>query len=379
MNRTLALSLAATGLAAGATAQAADLTVMTRNQYLGGNIAPLIATAGTDQFNDAVIATLTQIAANRAEDRLDALAQEILGRRPDLVGLQEVWEFVCVPVPGLPLPPGVGCDDPAIRDAFNDHLGLTLAALGGAYEAVAQVTNLDLQAFGPYPGIPFEVNGVPAFLRVKDRDVILAASGHAASAAPVNFGCQAQFVSDDGCNFELAVELALIGRIERGFVAVDVTVDGQPVRFVNTHLETRDPPLPAIVQAVQMNELLTRVLLGTPPDRRLVVVGDFNSDPGEAADPLATPYMQARMAGLHDAWLLRPGSVAGLTCCQAADLRNTPSLLSQRIDHVFLREMPWRVKQARTLGATVNERLSPPGLGLWPSDHAAVAADLEYR
>lgn len=379
MNRTLALSLAATGLAVGATAQAADITVMTRNQYLGGDIAPLVATAGTDQFNAAVIATLTQIAANRAEDRLDALAQEILGRKPDLVGLQEVWEFVCVPVPGLPLPAGVGCDDPMIRDAFNDHLGLTLAALGGEYQAVAQVTNLDLQSFGPFPGIPFDVNGVPAFLRVKDRDVILAASEHAGSAVPVNFGCEPQFVSDDGCNFEIVVELALIGRIERGFVAVDVTVDGQPVRFVNTHLETRDPPLPAIVQAVQMNELLTRVLLGTPPGRRLVLVGDFNSDPGEVPDPLPTPYMQARMAGLHDAWLLRPGNVAGLTCCQAADLRNTPSTLSQRIDHVFLREMPARVKQARTLGATVNDRLSPPGRGLWPSDHAAVAADLDYR
>lgn len=379
MNRMLVLSLAAAGLTVGAAASAADITVMTRNQYLGGDIGPLIATAGTDQFNDAVIATLRQIAGNRATARLDSLAGEILERRPDLVGLQEVWEFVCVPYPGLSLPPGTGCDDPLIRDAFNDHLGLTLDALSGRYEAVAQVTNLDLQAFGPYPGIPFVVNGVPAFLRVKDRDVILAASAWAAGATPVDFGCQAQFVSDDGCNFELAVELALIGRIERGFVGVDVTVDGAPYRFVNTHLETRDPPLPAVVQAVQMNELLTRVLAGTPPTRSLVVVGDFNSDPGEAPDPLPTPYMQARGAGLFDAWLLRPGEVAGLTCCQAADLRNTPSRLSQRIDHMFLREMPARVRRARTLGATVDDRLSPPGLGLWPSDHAAVAAELEYR
>lgn len=379
MNRTLILSLAAAGLTVGAAASAADITVMTRNQYLGADIGPLIATAGTDGFNDAVIATLTQIAANRAPERLDALAREILDRGPQLVGLQEVWEFTCLPAPGLPLPPGFGCDDPQIRGAFNDHLGLTLTALGGRYAAVAQVTNLDLQSFGVYPGIPFVVNGVPAFLQVRDRDVILASSGVAGSATPVNFGCAAPFVSDDGCNFQFAVELALIGRIERGFVGVDVTVDGQRYRFVNTHLEVRDAPIPPVVQAVQMQELLARIAVTTPADRTLILAGDFNSDPGEAADPYPTPYLQARAAGFADAWLLRPGNVAGLTCCQAADLRNTPSWLSQRIDHLFLGTMPSRVKQVRTLGATVSERLAPPGRGLWPSDHAAVVADLTYR
>lgn len=379
MNRMLILSLAAAGLTVGAAAPAADITVMTRNQYLGGDIGPLIATAGTEQFNDAVIATLTQIAANRAPERLDALAREILEREPQLVGLQEVWEFTCLPVPDLPLPPGYGCDDPSIRDAFNDHLGLTLAALGGRYEAVAKVTNLDLQSFGIHPGIPFFVNGVPAFLRVRDRDVILAASEVAGSATRVDFGCAPELVSDDGCNFQVVVELDLIGRIERGFVGVDVTVDQGRYRFINTHLETRDPPLPAIVQALQMQELLGRIAATMPPDRRLILVGDFNSDPGEAPDPLPTPYMQAHAAGFADAWLLRPGNVAGLTCCQAADLANTSSQLSQRIDHLFLGAMPARVKQVRTLGATVGDRLSPPGRGLWPSDHAAVVADLAYR
>ena len=379
MKRFLIPSLAAAGLAVGAAASAADITVMTRNQYLGGDIGPLIATAGTDQFNDAVIATLAQFAANRAPERLDTLAREILERKPELVGLQEVWEFVCVPVPGLPLPPGFGCDDPLIRGAFNDHLDLTLAALGGRYEAVAQVTNLDLQVFDVYPGIPFFVNGVPAFLQVKDRDVILAASEVAASATPVNFFCEPQFVSDDGCNFQFVVDLAPIGRIERGFVGVDVTVDGKPYRFINTHLEFRDAVIPAIVQAVQMQELLGRIAATTPPDRRVILVGDFNSDPGDVPDPFPTPYMQARYAGFADAWLLRPGNVAGLTCCQAPDLRNTPSLLSQRVDHLFLGAMPSRVKQVRTLGATVNTRLAPPGRGLWLSDHAAVVAELEYR
>jgi len=386
MKMQLVTSLTTFGLAWAASAAAGDIQVMTQNQYLGGNIAPLIATAGTEDFNDAVVAALRQVAASRAPERMRVLAREILERKPHLVGLQEVWKFACLPAG--PTPAGYGCDDPSIRDAFNDHLDLMRTALGSAYDDVAQVTNLDLQSFDVYPGIPFFINGVPAFLQVTDRDVIFARSDVAGSAVPVDFACAPDGMggtleSDDGCNYGIVVELALIGRIERGYVGVDVTVNGMPYRFVNTHLETRDPPLPAEVQAAQMFELIGQVL-PTPQLRRLIVVGDFNSDPAEPASTLPTPYWLAVTpypygAGLLDSWVLRPGNVAGLTCCQREDLRNLPSLLSQRIDHIFLREMPSRVKDARVLGAAASYRLMPHGRGLWPSDHAAVAATLFYR
>lgn len=382
MNKLLHTTIGAVLLAWGSAAAAAEIDVMTQNQYIGADIGPLITTAGTPAFNDAVVAILQQIAANRAPERLKKLALEIRLRNPHLVGLQEVWKLECVPVPDLPLPPGVGCDDPSIRGAFNDHLTGTTAALkalGADYAVVAKVTDLNLQSFGPYPGIPFYINGVPAFVRVTDRDVILARRDVARSAKPVDFGCDADLVSDDGCNFQFVVDLPPIGRIERGFVAVDVTVNGKPYRFVNAHLETRDPPLPAIVQAVQMQELLTRMLSGTPAQRKLILVGDFNSDPNEPADPYPTPYMQAYGAGLYDTWLLRPFETPGYTCCQAEDLRNLPSSLSQRIDHVFTREMPWRVEQSWVLGNTILWRLTPQGLGLWPSDHGAVVTGLRYR
>ena len=318
-----------------------------------------------------------QVAASRTPERIKALAGEVLDRRPEFAGMQEIWQFQCVPVPDLQLQPGYGCDDPSIRAAFNDHLELTRAALGNAYVDVAQVTNLNLQSFGPYPGIPFEINGAPAFLRVMDRDVIFARSDVAPGVVPVDFDC-APRVSDDGCNYEVVLDLPLIGRVERGYVAVDVTVNGRVYRFVNAHLETRDPPIPAEVQALQMDELLGKLVLTTPA-RKLILVGDFNSDPGEPESLLPTPYMLAGAYGFYDGWLLRPGSVAGLTCCQAADLLNRPSFLSQRIDHIFLREMPSKVKDARVVGATANYRLEPPGRGLWPSDHGAVVATLQFR
>lgn len=385
MKNILRVSLTTALLAWGGLAAAADIQVMTQNQYLGGDIGPVIATAGTGQFNAAVVAALQQVSASRTPERIQALAREILERKPHLVGLQEVWSFVCLPA--APTPPGYGCDDPSIRNAFNDHLTRTMTALGGAYGNVAQVTNLDLQSFGPYPGIPFLINEVPAFLRVTDRDVILARSegGVAASADPVDFGCASDGqggtrISDHGCNFQFVVDLAPIGRIERGYVGVDVTVNGRAVRFVNTHLETRDGPIPPIVQAAQMAELLGQVAT-TPAEKTLILAGDFNADPADTwpASGVPTPYWMAVGLGFFDVWALRPGNVAGLTCCQRSDLRNMPSLLSQRIDHLFVRGMPARVKDARVLGGTANYRLMPHGRGLWPSDHAAVAATLYYR
>jgi len=385
MKNILRASLTTTLLAWGGLAVAGDIQVMTQNQYLGGDIAPVIVTAGTPYFDYAVVTALQQVSASRTPERIQALAREILERKPHLVGLQEVWSFVCLPAG--PTPPGYGCDDPSIRNAFNDHLDLTMVALGGAYQDVAQVTNLDLQSFGPYPGIPFLINEVPAFLQVTDRDVILARNegGVATSAVPVDFACRqdgqgATLASDDGCNYQVVVDLAPIGRIERGYVGVDVTVNGRAVRFVNTHLETRDGPIPPIVQAAQMAELLQQVAT-TSTAKTLILAGDFNSDPAESwpADDVPTPYWMAVGFGLYDVWALRPGNVAGLTCCQRADLRNMPSQLSQRIDHLFVREWPARVKDARVLGGTANYKLMPHGRGLWPSDHAAVAATLYYR
>jgi len=45
---------------------------------------------------------------------------------------------------------------------------------------------------------------------------------------------------------------------------------------------------------------------------------------------------------------------------------------------IFSTEVPNKVKKARVLGAKVSSKTSPPGHGLWPSDHGSVAAELEF-
>ena len=301
----------------------------------------------------------------------------------------------------VPVPLGFGCTDPSIAGAFNDHLSGTLAALaaqGADYHAVATVENLDLrdvQVPGLPPGVPFEINGVPALLVALDRDVILARD-HDVSASPAIFPCARPSVN--GCNYQAFAQATTpVGSlaIERGFVAVDARVDDTDHRFVNTHLEVHDldptNPLSSFFQAAQAAELIQTLALTTPGDRTLILVGDINSSPDHLGVPgplplptpfdqgIVTPYLQFVLSGYADIWTLGPAAAAdGFTCCQASDLSNATSQLDERIDMIFAGELPTAVKDAEVVGDQVKDKTPPPGPALWPSDHAAVEAEFAF-
>ena len=379
-------SLVAAGMTAVPAASAADIEVMTQNQYLGADIAPLVEPGLTPpEFFDRLAIALQQVAANKPQERFVALAAEIAARRPHLVGMQEVYAFECTP-----LTPTNGCLIPVVVAATNDHLAGTLAALDGDYYAVAMVKNLDVDL--PLVLAP----DVVVSIRVVDRDVILARSDVA--AAPLPLPCPRP--SADGCNYQAVAPVPSLGiNVERGYVAAQAMVDGRPYLFVNTHLETREPV--SFFQAAQAIELVEVIEALKQAGPTVLVVGDFNSaandplyvpngpdapppppwlDDGEGNwIPLPNPYVQLTAALMRDVWLDRPGNVPGLTCCQAADLSNHRSQLYERVDLIWSSVLPWKVKQARVEGDTVNTKTLPPGLGLWPSDHGAVAATLQFH
>lgn len=407
MKSTLSIGIGAALIGASALAATHEIDVMTQNQYLGADLTPALNAATAQPFDDAaaaafnaaVVGVLRTIAANRPAQRVEALAEQIERRRPDVVGLQEAYEFACLPDPGAREVPGKGCDDPSIKAAFTDHLQDTAAALRGKYVVAGKVTNLKIDV------IPFTINGVTAILAFADRDAILVRKGLPAKwvdFGPTGTGTCAK-PSDQGCNYltspdELSTPLGPI-KIERGFLAVDLRVKGRDYRVFNTHLEQRllAPGLDAtrLLQVGQAWELAGAALGTWNGGKTVIVVGDLNSAPVDTIPvppypaylpwapslPVAPPYWIFAGNGFTDAWTLRHGNRhdEGFTCCQAEDLRNRKSQLYERIDIIFSLTRPSQVIEMKVLGERMGDKTRPPGHGgLWPADHAAVAAELHF-
>jgi len=352
-----------------------EIEVATLNQYIGADLSSVF-NASPDKFNDALVSVLQQIAASDFPARALEQGQMLAKRSPEIIGLQEVLDLSCL---------GDGCNDPSIAKAFVNHLPLTLDALsqhGVTYEEAASVKNFDL------PGIPFNINGLPARLFAVDRDVLLSREDVAIvdwSAYGVPGLCPKP--SEDGCNYQTVTSAdtpfgTLV--IERGFVAVDATVGKRMYRIFNTHLEISgvDTGIPEFTffQAAQAYELIQTISASTPYDVSVIVLGDINSSPDHAdIAGIITPYHQFLDSGFYDVWELRPGKVKGHTCCQQEDLGSQQALLTERIDMIFTWDMPDKVHQVRVLGDKVSTKTHPPGLGLWSTDHGGIAALLQFR
>ena len=380
-------AIAATTLLLSAAAFAgskADIHVMTQNQYLGADLGPIIGAGTPDAVNAAMIQALIEVSNNNYPERVQALTESILAKKPHLVALQEVFAFNCLDPYGT-----AQCG--LFANAFNDHLALTMAALGDQYTIAAEIQNLTLAPPAlPLPGIPLflDPTSPPVFIQVIDRDVILARSD--VLAVPVEFDCLRP--SLDGCNYNAVAPVSVAGipiNIERGFVGVDATIGGADYRFINTHLEVKllgGNLATAILQPAQATELWLAILDTFDPQKRLLVAGDFNSSPADVS-PIGVPTAYQQLANgvlinenplpfkLADTWKLRPGKPAGFTCCELADLSNAPSQHEERIDIVFALPSPGGKVKANVLNADVDDKTAS---GLWPSDHASLSAELTY-
>jgi endonuclease/exonuclease/phosphatase family metal-dependent hydrolase len=150
--------------------------------------------------------------------------------------------------------------------------------------------------------------------------------------------------------------------VRRGWVAVDVKIRGSSFRLVNTHLDGDCLPFTPAFQRAQAQELLAGP---ASTDLPLLLMGDLNSP----ADGTGVTYNDLLAAGFSDAWS-EVGAGVGLTCCQDAKLLNPLSALYTRIDVVLFRG-PLSPLGAHIVGDDPAARTPS---GLWPSDHAGVAA-----
>jgi endonuclease/exonuclease/phosphatase family metal-dependent hydrolase len=147
---------------------------------------------------------------------------------------------------------------------------------------------------------------------------------------------------------------------------VDVSSRGETFHYVCTHLEEETAPA---IQLAQAHELLA----GLDPKTPVMVVGDFNADPLHRNGTVT--YDALTQAGFRDPWtVLHPHNPAGgLTWGHDAELANPAQRFSWRLDLVLYRGKAFQPEELEILDARLSHTQAP----LWPSDHAAVAAEFD--
>jgi endonuclease/exonuclease/phosphatase family metal-dependent hydrolase len=349
-----ALLVIVTLVPATADAGGGELTVMTRNLSFGTDLGPIVAATTEFEFVSAVAAAFTQAQASDFPGRAKAWADEIERARPDLIGLQEaaLWRTQA-PADFSPTPNATRVE--------ADLVGLLLAELrsrGLKYEVVIAQSGYDIEAPGLFPTGFVDV-------RLTQREVILARKSPGLKLTNAQVGQYAAYVTVPTI---IGVPVAL----PWAWASIDVKRSGQSFRFATTHLD----PISGVAQQLQASEFLAGPESTPLP---IVWVGDFNSDAEgtviTGAPSATATYGSIIASGYSDAWSARHRSDPGFTCCQATNLLNPISTLTERVDLVLTRG-PFHVGKASLVGDEAADRLPS---GLWPSDHAGVVVTLELE
>jgi endonuclease/exonuclease/phosphatase family metal-dependent hydrolase len=340
------------------------VTVMTRNLFLGADLAPALNATTLDGAVDGGGVIWQEVLATNFPERAVPLAREIKNSGADLVGLQEValWRQQIPSDLGAP-PTGVGQLATEVKYDFLALLMQELQNAGARYEVAAVQEEfdaelpVDLDANNATGSPPFgaELDG-----RLTMRDVILhKIDSKVQVSSPIGANYNAKFTPLVGGAIPLPVK--------RGWVSVEATVNGgREFRFVNTHLEAFGDPA---IREAQAKELFAP---GGPLDtsKQVILVGDLNSgtearDNVHGADQLA--YQALLGFGMTE-----NGTVQ--SCCYS-NLFDPNQVFTHTVDHV-LTKPALKTQDAYITG---NDRSQRTPSGLWPSDHGGVVSTVHVR
>jgi hypothetical protein len=302
------------------TTTSGEVTLMTRNLYLGADLTPALA-AGTPQaFTNANGGILNSVDATNFPARAVSLASEIKSKNPDLVGLQEaaLWR--------VQTPPDSfsGHDTPATQVRY-DFIASLLGELNKGADPVGcakaqrkaekkgktpAVCNSGYSLVYAQPEFDFEgpantdnntgtgttlaggaIMGADIDGRLTMRDAILVKNdpGIKISAA-------------FGGKFNSLLKVTVGGVVQinvtRGYVQADANVRGNKFRIVNAHLEAFDSQASNAVSTGgtvgrgEIRQAQAKQLVAGPlfaPRMPSILIGDLNSNvPGvQPGDQLA--------------------------------------------------------------------------------------------
>ncbi len=358
-----------------------QLTVMTRNVYLGADLGPALRATSVDDAVNAAGQIVKQVHATRFPSvRAKQLAAEIRSRRPDVVGIQEgAWWRTASPAsltPALTGHPSASQTDPQGGNFLSDLLrqlnrrGKNRKGARVRYRIAAVKTEFDFEM--PVNNGSGGLAAATHNERLTMRDAILVRRGAGISVS-----------NPSGGTFSTLLQVKLAGalpvNVTRGWAAIDVKAHGRKLHVVDAHLEAFDGqaantgsdgqtyPKGGIRQA-QARQLAAP---GGPAGRPgTILIGDFNSDfpvHGDQVSPGdALAYQSLLAAGFRE---VSPAVPPFGCCIQDPNLANRSRAgITHRVDHIMT-----NTKRVRFRKGGLTHTYSH---GLWSSDHFGLVSTL---
>lgn len=364
-----------------------DVTVMSRNVYLGADLGPGLAATNLDELADGAGQVVNQVDRTNFPVRAKALGAELRKRKPDLVGLQEValWRTKAFDLNVSP---------PNAQQVEYDFLDLLLDQANSTkckkpnkkkgkkakaskclrYKAVVVNEEFDFETPVNDTGDPDAgMAGADRNARLTMRDVILVKQNAGVKVRRPQQGTFPTLLRVNVAGFPIDVT--------RGWTSLEAKVRGSKwFKFVNLHHEAFDSSgsnptnLGTNVGRGEIRQAQAQSLVapGGPATGSMpvVLVGDLNSDDDtvqQNGDQLA---YNAYIAGGF-----RPVDTSNPMSCCLSD----PNLVGgsiadfdHHIDHVLTNSKQVQFRKGYVMGrAPVN--------GLYPSDHAGVTSVLRVK
>jgi hypothetical protein len=330
------------------------LRVMTYNVYQGTNFTAALGATTPTEFLLGVGTEFSQVRATNPPERMKAVAKQIVAAAATLVSLQEVSTWSSGPFN----PTTFQCGELEVEFDMLQELLAALAAEGAHYQVAVQAPMFD---FPPFPGLILP--GTFFCAQLSNYVVILTRSD-------INEN-QFQWSNPQSGIFDAKLFFPIPGGgtlpVPRAWASLDGEFHGRPFRFIASHLESGEEPIIVAIRQQQGDELRDG-----PAHTSLPVIIAFDSnaraDP-VSPDPTYTDFLEA---GYSDVWSELAPDDPGLTWGQSPTVDNPVSELSERID-LILTLGDFNPQRVAVFGATTDS-MTPEGL--WPSDHAGVAAQL---
>ena len=377
-----------------ASAAEKQLTVASRNLYLGADVG--VALQLIPNFPAAAQYMWEQVVATDFTKRAPVLAQEIIDSNVDVVGLQEATHWYCKR--------NLWSKKVIVFDFTRDFLKAT-RDLGHEY-VLASHEGIDALNIG------YSIPAIPYLTLVKDPKRFQPLFGSDSAACGFEIGdaivvkreLASQVLNVGNSEYEASYSIVpKIMTIYRGYTWIDLDLGGSKTRIVSTHLESLWDKEKIPNAAIQAKQLISDLQTTNMP---LIVIGDFNSDP---RDPRATsdsnPGGQPEASEVCKAQVKQPTLTSAIDTCNAYwlmrragfidsgpdalnpenyswgmnalltgpdPIRNKAAIemgnqygFTDRLDYVFLKNGA-TVLNSRVIGNNAPER------GMWATDHAGL-------